>query len=30
MSEIDYSQLRSLTARALCRALEHDGFMFRR
>ena len=30
MSEIDYSQLRSLTARALCRALEHDGFTFRR
>ncbi len=30
MSEIDYSTLRSLTARELCRALEHDGFTFRR
>ena len=30
MSEIDYSTLRSLTAREICRALEHDGFMLRR
>jgi predicted RNA binding protein YcfA (HicA-like mRNA interferase family) len=30
MSEIDYSILRSLTARALCRALEQDGFMLTR
>ena len=30
MSEINYGILRSLTARELCRALEHDGFTFRR
>jgi predicted RNA binding protein YcfA (HicA-like mRNA interferase family) len=30
MSEINYGTLRSLTARKLCRALEHDGFTFRR
>ena len=30
MSEINYGTLRSLTARELCRALEHDGFTFRR
>jgi predicted RNA binding protein YcfA (HicA-like mRNA interferase family) len=30
MSEIEYSKLRSLTAREVCRALEHDGFTFRR
>ena len=30
MSEIDYSKLRSLTAREVCRALEHDDFMLRR
>ena len=30
MSEINYGALRSLTARELCRALEHDGFTFRR
>jgi predicted RNA binding protein YcfA (HicA-like mRNA interferase family) len=30
MSEIDYSKLRSLTAREFCRALERDGFSFTR
>jgi predicted RNA binding protein YcfA (HicA-like mRNA interferase family) len=30
MSEIDYSKLRSLTARQICRALEHDGFTLHR
>jgi len=30
MSDIDYSTLRSLTARELCRALEHDGFTLAR
>ena len=30
MSEIDYSKLRSLTARDLCRALAQDGFIFTR
>lgn len=30
MSDIDYSALRSLTARALCRALERDGFQLTR
>ncbi len=30
MSDIDYSTLRSLTARALCHALERDGFAFSR
>ena len=30
MSTIDYSKLRSLPARALCRALVQDGFVFTR
>jgi len=30
MNDIDYSPLRSLTARELCRALEHDGFTLAR
>jgi predicted RNA binding protein YcfA (HicA-like mRNA interferase family) len=30
MSDIDYSPLRSLTARDLCRALVQDGFVFTR
>lgn len=30
MSEIDYSMLRSLTARELCHALVQDGFVFTR
>lgn len=30
MSEIDYSQLRSLTASVLCNALTRDGFVLTR